>query len=112
VAASTRASTLHYCCNGREFGWGPIHPLDHQNRSEFARRGAKEFVPQVLLIGAGCEWNCYASDITRTMPAGSGGKFASEARAIYELVLEMQKVRREILLFTFTSSDPFIAGFF
>lgn len=30
--------------------------------------------------------------VTRTMPVGNGGKFTPEARAIYELVLEMQKV--------------------
>lgn len=46
----------------------------------------------MLLIDAGCEWNCYASDITRTMPVGNSGKFTPEARAIYELVLKMQKV--------------------
>ena len=27
------------------------------------------------------------------MPVGNGGKFTAEAKAIYELVLEMQKVR-------------------
>ena len=31
--------------------------------------------------------------VTRTMPVGNGGKFTQEARAIYELVLEMQRVR-------------------
>ncbi|EEB94012.1 hypothetical protein MPER_07255, partial [Moniliophthora perniciosa FA553] len=92
VAAANRASTLHYCCNDREFGWGPINPHDHKNRNEFAHGGAKKLVPQVLLIDAGCEWNCYASDITRTMPVGNGGKFTPKARAIYELVLEMQRV--------------------
>ncbi|KAF8227459.1 Creatinase/aminopeptidase [Tricholoma matsutake] len=97
VAASTRASTLHYCCNDREFAWGPVHPHDHQNKNEFAHRGTREFHPQVLLIDAGCEWDCYASDITRTMPVGNGGKFTSEARAIYELVLEMQKASFDIL---------------
>jgi hypothetical protein len=60
--------------------------------NEFAHDGAKEHNPQVLLIDAGCEWDCYASDITRTMPVGNGGKFTPEAKAIYELVLEMQKV--------------------
>ena len=30
--------------------------------------------------------------VTRTMPVGNGGKFTPEARAIYDLVLEMQKV--------------------
>jgi len=92
VAASTRASTLHYCCNDKEFAWGPVKPHDHHNQDTFVLGQAKEIVPQVLLIDAGCEWNCYASDITRTMPVGNGGKFTSEARAIYELVLEMQKV--------------------
>ncbi|KAF9051767.1 metallopeptidase family M24-domain-containing protein [Panaeolus papilionaceus] len=96
VAASTRASTLHYCCNDREFAWGPVKPHDHQNKNEFAHT-SKEIIPQVLLIDAGCEWNCYASDITRTMPVGNGGKFTPEARAIYELVLEMQKQSFDII---------------
>ncbi|KAH9484932.1 putative Xaa-Pro aminopeptidase PEPP [Psilocybe cubensis] len=91
VAASTRASTLHYCCNDREFAWGPVKPHDHHNKNELAHGKTKELNPQVLLIDAGCEWNCYASDITRTMPVGNGGKFTAEARAIYELVLEMQQ---------------------
>ncbi|KAG6857629.1 hypothetical protein H0H87_010197 [Tephrocybe sp. NHM501043] len=89
VAASTRASTLHYCCNDREFSWGPVAPHDHQNTSSFATE-EKQIQPQVLLIDAGCEWDCYAADITRTMPVGNGGKFSPEARAIYSLVLEMQ----------------------
>ncbi|KAJ3719646.1 Creatinase/aminopeptidase [Lentinula guzmanii] len=97
VAATTRASTLHYCCNDREFAWGPVQPHDHQNLNEFAHGGARQLNPQVLLIDAGCEWNCYASDITRTMPVGNSGKFTSEARAIYELVLEMQKVAMDMI---------------
>lgn len=32
-------------------------------------------------------------EVTRTMPIGNGGKFTTEARHIYDLVLEMQKVR-------------------
>ncbi|KZP12432.1 Creatinase/aminopeptidase [Athelia psychrophila] len=97
VAASTRASTLHYCCNDREFAWGPVHPDDHHNRNEFAHGGERDLTPQVLLIDAGCEWDCYASDITRTMPVGNGGKFTPEAKAIYELVLEMQKLSFEAI---------------
>ncbi|KAJ8521325.1 hypothetical protein ONZ45_g1973 [Pleurotus djamor] len=96
VAASTRASTLHYCCNDREFAWGPVKPHDYHNHNELAH-SSKELNPQVLLIDAGCEWNCYASDITRTMPVGNGGKFTPEAKAIYELVLEMQKESMKIL---------------
>jgi hypothetical protein len=34
----------------------------------------------------------YASDITRTIPVGNGGKYTEKAGAIYELVLRMQKV--------------------
>ena len=32
------------------------------------------------------------STVTRTMPVGNGGKFSPEAREIYSLVLEMQRV--------------------
>ncbi|KAI0933258.1 hypothetical protein AcV7_004776 [Taiwanofungus camphoratus] len=97
VAASTRASTLHYCCNDREFAWGPVHAHEHRNGDHLAHNEARQLEPQVLLIDAGCEWNCHASDITRTMPIGNGGKFTPEARAIYELVLEMQKLCMEAL---------------
>ncbi|KAI8995229.1 Creatinase/aminopeptidase [Trametes punicea] len=97
VAASTRASTLHYCCNDREFSWGPVKPDDHKNHNHLAHNYDRVLDPQVLLIDAGCEWKCYASDITRTMPVGNGGKFTPEARAIYELVLEMQQLSFEAL---------------
>ncbi|TFY78365.1 hypothetical protein EWM64_g5647 [Hericium alpestre] len=97
VAASNRASTLHYCCNDREFAWGPVKPHDHENRNAFANGGPRDLLPQVLLIDAGSEWDCYASDITRTMPVGNGGKFTPEAREIYSLVLEMQKLSLDIL---------------
>ncbi|TBU72356.1 Xaa-Pro aminopeptidase [Pseudomonas daroniae] len=39
----------------------------------------------VVLIDAGCEIDCYASDITRTFPVS--GKFSPEQKAIYEIVL-------------------------
>ncbi|KZL84789.1 metallopeptidase family m24, partial [Colletotrichum incanum] len=41
-----------------------------------------------LLLDAGTEWNCYASDITRTFPIS--GKFSKESRQIYDIVLKMQ----------------------
>ncbi len=44
---------------------------------------------QLLLIDAGCEYNGYASDVTRTFPVN--GKFNKQQRALYELVLEAQK---------------------
>jgi Xaa-Pro aminopeptidase len=39
----------------------------------------------LVLIDAGCEIDCYASDITRTFPVS--GRFSTEQKAIYELVL-------------------------
>ena len=41
----------------------------------------------------------YASDITRTIPVGNGGKYTEKAGAIYELVLRMQKVSWSLLAF-------------
>jgi Xaa-Pro dipeptidase len=43
---------------------------------------------QVLLIDAGAEWQCYASDVTRTFPIS--GHWSKEAKEIYDLVNEMQ----------------------
>lgn len=40
----------------------------------------------LVLIDAGCEIDCYASDITRTFPVN--GRFSAEQRAIYDVVLE------------------------
>ncbi len=43
----------------------------------------------LILIDAGCEIDCYASDITRTFPVN--GRFSPEQKAIYELVLKAQE---------------------
>ena len=43
----------------------------------------------LVLVDAGCEYKGYASDITRTFPVN--GKFSSEQKLIYEIVLESQK---------------------
>ncbi len=40
----------------------------------------------LLLIDAGCEVDCYASDITRTFPVN--GRFTPAQRAVYDVVLE------------------------
>lgn len=42
----------------------------------------------LVLVDAGCEFQYYASDITRTYPVN--GKFSAEQKAIYELVLKAQ----------------------
>ncbi len=65
VGSGHNSCILHYISNDRK-----IHDGD------------------MVLIDAGCEYQNYASDITRTFPAN--GKFSAEQRAIYELVLESQ----------------------
>ena len=42
----------------------------------------------LVLIDAGCELECYASDITRTFPVS--GRFSEPQRALYEVVLAAQ----------------------
>ena len=66
VAAGEHGATLHYVNNAA--------PISNQN---------------LLLLDAGCEVDCYASDITRTFPIK--GSFNEESLAIYKIVLDMQK---------------------
>ena len=42
----------------------------------------------LLLIDAGAEYSCYASDITRTFPVN--GRYTPEQRALYDIVLAAQ----------------------
>lgn len=42
----------------------------------------------LVLVDAGAEFHCYASDITRTFPVN--GKFSAEQQAVYEVVLASQ----------------------
>lgn len=44
---------------------------------------------ELLLIDAGCEYECYASDITRTFPVN--GRYSKAQRALYDLVLEANR---------------------
>lgn len=43
----------------------------------------------LLLIDAGAEFGCYAADISRTFPVN--GRFSSEQRALYDIVLAAQE---------------------
>ena len=65
VGAGVNACTLHYIDNNRVIEDGDL-----------------------VLIDAGCEFDYYASDVTRTVPVG--GRFTPEQRAIYEIVLDAQ----------------------
>ena len=56
-----------------------LHYIDNRDR---LRDG------DMLLIDAGCELECYASDITRTYPVN--GVFSEPQRQLYELVLAAQ----------------------
>jgi Xaa-Pro dipeptidase len=44
---------------------------------------------ELVVLDAGCEWNCYASDITRTLPIK--GEFSTKGAAVYNLVQQMQE---------------------
>ncbi|KAJ8065586.1 hypothetical protein OCU04_006264 [Sclerotinia nivalis] len=72
AGSGENASTLHYMANNE--------PLKGR---------------QLLCLDAGCEWDCYASDVTRTVPIS--GKYTEEAQAIYDLVAKMQDECIEML---------------
>jgi Xaa-Pro aminopeptidase len=65
VAGGNNANTLHYIDNRDELRDG-----------------------ELVLIDAACEWELYASDITRTFPVN--GKFTDAQREVYNAVLEVQ----------------------
>jgi Xaa-Pro aminopeptidase len=65
VASGANACILHYIENNRQM----------QDK-------------ELLLIDAGCAYGYYNGDITRTFPVG--GKFTTEQKTLYEIVLEAQ----------------------
>jgi Xaa-Pro aminopeptidase len=65
VGSGPNACVLHYHANDRQMKDGDL-----------------------LLIDAGCEYDFYASDITRTFPVN--GRFTAAQRAVYEVVLAAQ----------------------
>jgi len=62
VAGGANACVLHYVRNDRVLADGDL-----------------------VLVDAGCEWEYYASDVTRTFPVN--GRFSDAQRALYEVVL-------------------------
>ncbi|KAK7684622.1 hypothetical protein QCA50_012203 [Cerrena zonata] len=66
-------STLHYVKNDDE--------IDEKKRS--------------ILIDAGAEWQCYASDVTRCFPIN--GDWSKEHLDIYNLVLKMQQETMKLI---------------
>jgi Xaa-Pro dipeptidase len=66
AGSGVNASTLHYDENNQ--------PLEGK---------------ELVVLDAGCEWQCYASDVTRTLPIM--GRFSTKGAAIYNLVQTMQE---------------------
>lgn len=65
VGGGENACVLHYTDNNQQLNDGDL-----------------------LLIDAGCEWQGYAADITRTFPVN--GQFSKPQRLLYQLVLDAQ----------------------
>jgi Xaa-Pro aminopeptidase len=65
IAGGDNGNTLHYIENSQRLKEG-----------------------ELILIDAGCEYEMYASDITRTIPVS--GRFTQEQKEIYELVLKSE----------------------
>ena len=62
----------------------------------------------LVLIDAGAEYECYASDITRTFPVN--GKFSEPQRQIYQVVLDSQYAAIEAARPGNTWDDPHAAS--
>ena len=54
----------------------------------YVRNNARIADGDLVLVDAGCEYQYYAADITRTFPAN--GRFSAEQREIYQIVLQAQ----------------------
>jgi Xaa-Pro aminopeptidase len=65
-------------------GGGPNSCILHYRENDQPLRDG-----DLLLIDAGCEYQYYASDITRTFPVN--GRFTREQRAVYDIVLEANR---------------------
>jgi len=72
VACGNAANTLHYIANDKKLLKG-----------------------ELILIDAGCEYEYYASDITRTIPVK--GRFSKAQKELYTLVLDVNKAIIEMI---------------
>jgi Xaa-Pro dipeptidase len=66
-------------------GSGPNAAVLHYVKNDEPLNGR-----QLVCLDAGAEWNCYASDVTRTIPLGKDWP-SSHAKDIYAIVEEMQE---------------------
>ncbi len=62
---------------------------DHANILHYIENNDTIKDGDLILVDAGCELDCYSSDITRTFPVSK--TFSGPQKVIYELVLEAQK---------------------
>ena len=76
----------------RHNAWASYNPIVGGGRNtctlHYVDNNAELQDGDLLLIDAGCELDYYASDITRTVPVN--GRFTSEQRAVYDIVLDAQ----------------------
>jgi Xaa-Pro aminopeptidase len=72
VGSGPNATVLHYHANNRKMVDGDL-----------------------LLIDAGCEFDYYAADVTRTFPVN--GRFSAPQRRVYEAVLQAQLAALEVV---------------
>ena len=81
VGSGENACTLHYIENDRQIEDGDL-----------------------VLVDIGCEYDYYASDVTRTFPAN--GRFSDEQRAIYEIVLDAHAAALEYVAPGYHWNEP------
>lgn len=77
----------------REQAYGLIAPSGENIGVLHYMKNNEDFGDRLLVcLDAGAEFECYASDVTRTLPLGRAGEWPSpEARAIYLAVQRMQE---------------------
>ncbi|KAL8728009.1 MAG: hypothetical protein Q9166_005680 [cf. Caloplaca sp. 2 TL-2023] len=89
IASCISSGAKHQAYHGI-FGSGENAATLHYQQNDQTLEGRKN-----ILVDAGAEWECYCSDVTRTMPLQ--GEFDQESKAIYELVSKMQNAAFSLL---------------